>query len=338
MCRGSSWEELLVDRSVLEIADVPGVPLLVCRVQSIDATCNDAVARPCCRLSGFHRRPRSRLDRYPSDMTDAEWAQIDPLLPEPASLVLGAGRPEEHCRRDIVNGIYYVLDNGIKWRALPADFPPWKTVYNYFTAWEKAGVTERLLDTLRDRARLRDGRAATPSAGVVDSASVKAAETVGRNSRGYDAAKKINGRKRHIVVDTLGLLLVVMVTAANVQDRDAAKPLLEKLRKSFCRIRLVFADSGYAGKLVTWAVENLKVKLQIVKRTDKNSFQVLPRRWVVERTLAWITSHRRCARDYERLPKHHESMVRWAAIRLLSRQLARHKQDQKQRSHRKIRV
>ncbi|MEQ4206280.1 IS5 family transposase [Actinopolymorpha sp. B9G3] len=269
-------------------------------------------------------------------MSDAEWAQIDPLLPEPASLLLGVGRPEEHCRRDIVNGIYYVLDNGIKWRAMPVDLPPWKTVYNYFSCWQSAGVTQNILDTLRDRVRIRQGRAASPSAGVVDSASVKGAETVGANTRGFDAGKKINGRKRHIVVDTLGLLLVVMVTAASVQDRDAAKPLLQRLARSFCRIKLVFADSGYAGKLVDWALQQLKLTLQIVKRTDKHSFQVLPRRWVVERTLAWIVRHRRCARDYERQPEHHESMVRWAAIRLLSRQLVRASQDRKSRSHGRI--
>jgi len=300
--------------------------LLVCRAVDADAT----LGQPCCRLSGFHRRRQTRPSRYPSDMTDAEWEQIDPLLPDPAPLVDGAGgRPEEHCRRDIVNGIFYVLDNGIKWRAMPADFPPWKTVYNYFTCWENTGVTQRLLDTLRDRARIGDGRAVSPSAGVVDSASVKGAETVGAKTRGYDAAKKINGRKRHIVVDTLGLLLVVMVTAASVQDRDAAKPLLCKLVESFGRIKLILADSGYAGKLVDWALEKLRLKLQIVKRTDKHSFQVLPRRWVVERTLAWIVRHRRCARDYERLPEHHESMIRWAAIRLLSRRLARQTQDQR---------
>ena len=305
--------------------------MLVCRPHDVDTTQDPRQDELCCRLCGYHRRRQARPSRYPTDMSDAEWAQIDRLLPDPAPLVDGAGgRPEEHCRRDIVNGIYYVLDNGIKWRAMPVDFPPWKTVYNYFAAWEKTGFTQSCLDMLRDRARLREGRAGTPSAGIVDSASVKGAETVGAKTRGFDAGKKINGRKRHIVVDTLGLLLVVMVTAASVQDRDAAKPLLRKVMESFCRIKLIFADSGYAGKLVDWALEQLKVKLQIVKRSDKKKgFYVLPRRWVVERTLAWIVRHRRCARDYERLPEHHESMVRWAAIRLLSRRLARQNQDQK---------
>lgn len=278
----------------------------------------------CCRLAGFHRRRRTRNRRYPSDTTDAQWAVIDPLLPDPAALTGHGGRPEEWCRRDIVDAIFYVVDNGCKWRALPSDFPPWSTVYNYLAAWECAGATQDVLDGLRDRVRLAEGRAAAPSAGVVDSQSVKAAETVGRASRGYDAGKKINGTKRHIIVDTLGLLLIVLVTAAGVQDRDGARPLLQRLRASWHRrIQLIWADGGYAGKLVDWANDTLALKLQIVKRSDTaKGFQVLPRRWVVERTLGWIIGHRRCARDYERLPRHHETMVRWTMIRITSRRLA----------------
>jgi transposase len=257
-------------------------------------------------------------------MTDAQWAVIDPLLPDPAWLTGQGGRREVHCRRQIVDAIFYVVDNGIKWRALPADFPPWSTVYNYFAAWEKAGITAAVLDGLRDRVRLKDGRAAAPSAAIIDSASVKAAETVSATSRGYDAGKKINGRKRHIAVDTLGLLLCVLVTAASVQDRDGAKPLLEQLGGAFHRIRLVWADGGYAGKLVDWTRTTLKITIHIVKRSDDmTGFVVLPRRWVVERTLAWIARHRRCVRDYERLPAHHEAMVRWSMIRITSRRLAK---------------
>lgn len=264
------------------------------------------------------------MRRYPSDTTDAQWAVIDPLLPDPAWLAGKGGRREVHCRRAIVDAIFYVADNGIKWRALPADFPPWSTVYNYFTAWEAAGVTQDVLDGLRDRIRLREGRAAAPSAAIIDSASVRAAATVGAASRGYDAGKKINGRKRHIAVDTLGLLLCVLVTAASVQDRDGARPLLDHLRATWRRIRLIWADGGYAGQLVTWAAQRLQLTLQIVKRSDDaTGFVVLPRRWVVERTLAWITCHRRCVRDYERLPAHHEAMVRWSMIRITSRRLAK---------------
>lgn len=258
-------------------------------------------------------------------MTDAQWAVIDRLLPDPAWLTAKGGRPEVHCRRAIVDAIFYVVDNGIKWRALPADFPPWSTVYNYLAGWEAAGVTGEVLDSLRDRVRLAEDRAAAPSAAIIDSQSVKAAETVARSGRGYDAGKKINGRKRHIAVDTMGLLLCVLVTAASTQDRDGARPLLEQLAASFRRIQLIWADGGYAGKLVEWTRTTLKITLQIVKRSDNTvGFTVLPRRWVVERTLAWITRHRRCVRDYERLPQHHETMVRWSMIRLASKRLTEH--------------
>jgi transposase len=294
--------------------------LLSCRI-----TCAEVAAgRACCRLQSFHRSPVRRLRRYPSDTTDAQWAVIDRLLPEPAWLAGRGGRPEVHCRREIVDALFYLVDNGCKWRSLPVDFPPWSTVHNYLANWEKAGVSQDVLDGLRDRVRVAEGRSAEPTAAIIDSASVKAAETVGADSRGYDAGKKINGRKRHIVVDTLGLLLFVLVTAASVQDRDGAKPLLEHLAALCRRVRLVWADGGYAGKLVAWTKTSLKIVLQIVKRPDDvTGFVVLPRRWVVERTLAWICRHRRCARDYERKPEHHEAMVRWSMIRITSKRLAR---------------
>lgn len=294
--------------------------MLSCRISVVEV----ASGKACCRLEPFHHSRVRRTRRYPSDTTNAQWAVLDRLLPEPAWLAGAGGRPEVHCRREIVDAIFYLVDNGNKWRALPADFPPWSTVYNYLTGWEKAGVTQQVLDGLRDRVRLADGRLAAPSAAIIDSQSVKAAETVGTTSRGFDAGKKINGRKRHIAVDTLGLLLCVLVTAASVQDRDGARPLLEALAASFRRIQLVWADGGYAGKLVDWTRTSLKTVLQIVKRTDDmTGFVVLPRRWVVERTLAWITRHRRCVRDYERLPHHHEAMVRWSMIRITSRRLAK---------------
>jgi transposase len=258
-------------------------------------------------------------------MTDMQWRIIDALLPDPAWLGVHGGRPEAHCRRHIVDAIFYLVDNGIKWRSMPVDFPPWSTVYNFFALWAADGVTADVLDLLRQRVRLVEGRTATPTAAVIDSQSVKAAETVWRSSRGWDAAKKINGRKRHIAVDTIGLLICVLVTAANVQDRDGARPLLEKMAAACDRIRHVWADGGYAGKLVEWAHDALHLRIQIVKRSqDQTGFVVLPRRWVVERTLAWITRHRRCARDYEALPTHHEAMVCWAMIRITSRRLAHH--------------
>lgn len=279
----------------------------------------------CCRLAASHQ-PTRRAGVYPSDLTDAQWAVIDGLLPDPAWMTGKGGRREKHCRRVIVDAILYVVDNGIKWRALPADFPPWPTVYKRFTAWEKAGATHLLLAGLGERVRLAEGRVPTPSAAVIDSQSVRAAPTVGQLSRGYDAGKKVNGRKRHIAVDTLGLLLAVLVTPASTQDRAAAPCLLRRLRTAAGnRLFLVWADGGYTGTLLQHAWRTFGLVIQIVKRPDLSRFTVLPRRWVVERTLAWITNHRRCVRDYERLPHHHEAMIRWAMIRITSQRLQQHR-------------
>jgi transposase len=222
----------------------------------------------------------------------------------------------------IVDAILYVVDNGIKWRALPADFPPWPTVHKRFAAWERVGASQRLLDALRDRVRLAEGRVAAPSAAVMDSQSVRAAETVGRSTRGWDGGKKVAGRKRHIVVDTMGLLLTVLVTPASTQDRVAARSLLRRMRATAGeRVTLVWADGGYTGPLLDWAHATLGLLVEIVQRPQVPYFTVLPRRWVVERTLAWISGHRRCVRDYERLRHHHEAMVRWSMIRITTRRL-----------------
>lgn len=261
--------------------------------------------------------PRER--RYPSDLTDAQWALVEPLLPAPNT----GGRPEKHPRRDIVDAILYVVRTGCAWRQLPFDFPPWQTVYWYFVRWEEAKVTEQMLAVLRRRVRAARGRAEEPTAGVIDSQSVKGADTVGRESRGYDAGKKVNGRKRFIVTDTLGLLLVVCVMAASVQDRDGAKTTLLSMYL-VTPVRYVFADAGFAGMLVDWAQRVLRTVLHIVRKAPGQiGFAVIERRWVVERSLAWLTSHRRLARDYERRPATAEAMIRWAAISSMARRLAR---------------
>jgi transposase len=266
-----------------------------------------------------------RAPRYTTDMSDEEWQAIKPLMPWPAWLHGNGGRPEKYCRRLIMDAIRYVVDNGIKWRNLPADFlVPWRTVHAIFTRWWQEGDLYALHNDLRERVRIADGREPEPSAGIIDSQSLRAAETVAASSRGYDAAKKVQGTKRHVIVDTLGLLLVVIVTAASVQDRDGAQPALARLRDWYERISLIWADSAYAGKLVTWAQKHVRLTLEIVKRSDDVSgFVVLPRRWVVERTLSWISQRRRCVRDYERLSEHHEAMVLWAMIILMGRRLAR---------------
>jgi putative transposase len=257
-------------------------------------------------------------------MSEAEWAVIEPALPEPAWKQGRGGRPAGRCRRDVVDAIRYLVKEGICWRAMPADFPPWSTVYDYLDGWQASGATERMHGELRRQCRIAAGRKPEPTAAVIDSQSVKAAEEVARASRGYDAAKRVSGRKRHIAVDVAGLLLTVLVTAASVQDRDGARPLLWNLARAFPSIKLVWADGGYAGKLITWAQAALCVTMEIVRRPGQlHTFQVLPRRWVVERTFAWITRFRRTIRDYERLPEHHEAMVYWPMIIIMGRRLAR---------------
>lgn len=225
------------------------------------------------------------------------------------------GRPAEYERRRVVDAILYMNRAGCSWRMMPHDFPPWDLVYAYFKRWNADGTLDRIHDALRDAVRDADGRDPMASAGIVDSQSVKGADTVGKNSRGYDAGKKINGRKRHLVVDTLGLLIAVVVTTAALQDRDGGKLVLDRARMKMPSIVLVWADGGYAGKLIAWVMTRLRITLQIVKRSDDvKGFKVLPRRWVVERTNSWLLLTRRLARDYERLPQHSEAMVKWVGI------------------------
>jgi transposase len=260
-----------------------------------------------------------RERRYPSDLTDAQWEIIEPMLPLPKWM----GRPFKHDRRDIVDAILYVVRTGCAWRYLPVDFPPWQTVYGHFKQFNERGTTERILDELREHIRIAEGRDPEPTAGIIDSQSVKGADTVGASSRGYDAGKRINGRKRFIVTDTLGLLVVVCVMAASWQDRDGGKTtLLSNYLRS--PIRHVFADQGFAGRLVDWAAEYLRTTVEIVRKpAEQRGFAVHPRRWVVERTLSWLTAHRRLARDYERDPEVSEHMIRWAAIGGMLNRLAR---------------
>jgi transposase len=215
----------------------------------------------------------------------------------------------------------YVDRTGCAWRYLPADFPPWQTVYGYFAAWRDDGTLARLHDALRAQVRAAAGRRPQPTAAVIDSQSVRAADTVPRASRGWDNAKKVNGRKRHIAVDVMGLVLDVVVTAASVQDRLGARPLLWNTHRAFGQVRLVWADAGYTGKPVAWAAA-MKMTLQVVSKRDPHAFEVLPRRWVVERTFAWISKHRRTVRDYERMPASHEAMILWAMIALMTHRLA----------------
>lgn len=272
---------------------------------------------------------RDRVARYPSDLSDAQWAVLRPQAEQVmAELRQTTGRPMVHELRAVLDAVFYVVRNGIEWRALPIDFPPWQAVYAFFQRWSQRGLPQTLVDRLRNRLRVRARRDAQPSAAIMDSQSVKAADTVGAGSRGFDAGKKINGRKRHIAVDVEGFLLAVVVTAANVGDRMGAKRLVIALLNFCSRLKLIWADSGYDGAPLTgWIRSVAGASLQVIKRTELHAFRVVPRRWVVERSFGWLLRYRRLVRDYERHTEHHEAMVHWATVLLMTRRLARRRSD-----------
>jgi transposase len=272
---------------------------------------------------------RERTPCYTTDMTDEEWAVLEPLLPVMLCGTPLGGRPEKHWRRTMIDAMFYMDDNGAKWRNLPADFPKWKTVHGMFTRWKDDGVWADIVDLLRAGARVAEGRHPEPSAAVIDSQSVheSAEGVVPAAASGFDSHKKVNGRKRHLMVDTLGLLMAVVVSAANRPDRDGAVALLRRaVRRRRSRLAKIWADRAYTGEYRSWSKQELGIEIEIVEQGEGmkgKGFQVLPRRWVVERTNAWISRRRRCARDYERLPQHHAGMVEIAAIIQMTRRLAR---------------
>jgi putative transposase len=255
---------------------------------------------------------------YPTDLTDRQWQSIMPLIP-PAK---AGGRPRSVEMRQVVNAMLYIVATGVQWRMLPKDYPRWQTVYHYFRRWRDDGTWQRIHDTLRAEVRRRAGRHKHPTAGCLDSQSVKT--TAVRGVRGYDKGKNVNGRKRHLLVDTMGLLLAVVVTAASTSDPAGARLLLARLGGGCKKVRKIWVDGTYRGKLVDWVAEHCQFLLPPVLRSDDvKGFLVLPRRWVVERTFAWLTQCRRLGKDYEVLPASSEAMIYIAMTRLMLRRLAR---------------
>lgn len=254
------------------------------------------------------------MKKYPTDLTDRQFAVLSPYLP--------ISRKRKWDLKLILDAIFYVTKSGVQWRMLPNDLPPWQTVYWYYRLWISDGTLDLMHEELRRKTRKKAGRAETPTAALIDSQSVKSSPCGW--TRGYDAGKKINGVKRHIVTDTLGLLLAVVVHSASIQDRDGGKFVLSRLAKNLHEVptlKMIFADGGYAGKFLEWvkdlANRNIHWKAQVIKRPDQGVFKLLPKRWVVERTFGWLGWQRRLARDYEGLNETSEAVIKYSMLKIM---------------------
>lgn len=285
--------------------------------------------------------------RYPTDLSDEEWGLLETYLPASK----WRGRPRLHSPREILNAVFYLLKSGCQWRMLPREFPPWKTVFHYFRAWRLDGTWERLNRTMRRQLREKLGRDPEPSAGIVDAQSAKSTG-VGGEQRGYDGGKMVRGRKRHLLVDTEGLVVEARVHSAKVPDQDGIRRLLEPARSRLPRLSYLWVDAGYRGRGKDWVEQALGVEVEVVNRSPKPppqkvleiwarewfkeghkmdlgklptrpGFENLPRRWVAERTFAWISHNRRMAKDYERMCSTGETFIHAAMTRLIVRRLAR---------------
>ncbi|MGC0327038.1 transposase [Streptomyces sp. SAI-170] len=254
-------------------------------------------------------------------MSDARWALIEPVFTAWRSRRTGPGTAARvHDLREIVNAILYVNRTGIPWEYLPDDFPPYKTVYDYYAKWEADGTTQQVHDLLRDKARRAHGRSIEPTAAVVDAQSVKTSANVAETSQGIGDGKKIKGRKRHLITDTLGLVLAVLVTAANVHDTIDGKRLLDDLPAEHPSVTKVWADGGYQSSIFNHGA-GYGIDVEVVQRSRATGFEPLPKRWVIERTFGWPMQHRRLARDYEALPQRSRTMIHWAMANKMSREL-----------------
>jgi len=248
------------------------------------------------------------MTSYSSNVSDSQWQII--------SKYLDIERNRKYELREIVNAILYLVKTGCQWRMLPGDFPQWTIVYYYFSVWKQNGMLEEIHECLVEKIRKQRNKKEEPSIGIIDAQSVKST-LVSSQDKGFDAGKKIKGIKRHIIVDTLGLILAVVIQGASVQDRDGAISVIDKLTENWKKIIKIFADSGYRGELIAKVQTRFKIELEIIKRNELHTFKVLPKRWIVERTFAWIDTNRRNSKNYERLNNTSVAMVHLAAIRIM---------------------
>ena len=248
------------------------------------------------------------MTKYPTNVSNSQWQFI--------SKFLDTQRSRKYDLREVLNGVLYLVKTGCQWRMLPSDFPKWESVYYYFSVWKKSGLIEMLHELLVEKIRKSTGRNEEPSVGIIDSQSVKSS-LVSSEDKGFDAGKKVKGIKRHIVVDTLGLILAVVIQSAAVQDRDGAMDVIAKLKSNWKKVVKIFADGGYRGALIKKVKSSFNIVIEIIKRDELHIFKVLPKRWIVERTFAWIDTNRRNSKHYERLNETSIAMVHLSAIRIM---------------------
>ena len=248
------------------------------------------------------------MTTYPTNLSNNQWQII--------SKNFDTDRKRKYDLREIINGVLYLVKTGCQWRMLPGDFAHWKIVYYYFSSWKKKGIWEDIHELLVEKVRALNGKNEEPTVGIIDAQSVKNT-LVSSEDKGFDAGKKIKGIKRHIIVDTLGMILAVVIQAASVQDRDGATGVIEKMTGSWKKIIKIFADGGYRGELIKKVKKQFKIELEIIKRDELHTFKILPKRWIVERTFAWIETNRRNSKNYERLNDTSVAMIHLSAIRIM---------------------